>query len=1031
MSLRERVSFLPSSAFNKTVLATLTAITLTACGGDSKDNTSKTRNTAPSINVDPHFTVDEGASVLLNSVITDEDSIKSIQWSQESGPTVKISNANTENMSFIAPEVTKDIELAFTVTAEDNKGSVSHKNVSVTVNDVVPFLISDIQPVFGIAGTEITIKTNLPPTTDDKISLSGKLITPSVHTSNSITFTVPEDAVSGSLFVKGSGGNSNSIWFSVSETGIKAPDETKLLTDDSGSKYVSDYLIVSVLEDDNTLDNATRLSNLVSGTIIGQNKDLAWWQISVSAKDMTELESLASTLKDDSTVDNVVIDTISEQENIDWSQDPDFGSQRDRNNVEKGAALYATQVSLKEEGKAIPFQMAIGVSEEGIDFNLLDFSGHKNSAKNVDTNINIYSKNKDSSLDGEHGSNVVGVIAGQLGDGGTAGLLASVGKNHSGANIRVDQGTGTIAGIFNSTLDMIKSGAQVVNWSWGTHRRIDSDINKDGIISQDEIVDGAVQCDGFYTNNNTINQSKFDAFKKELNKFFTYIEKNYPSVVIVASAGNGATDAGSIDNRIPSSKISNQLIVVGAHTSGGTFPDKISEDNKAASDYPTSCFDTSIITDVKRSFYSNYGERVDISASGTIVGFKNDYTMGTSYATPIVTATVALMQSINPNLSPAEIKDILRSSALPIENKVVTKSSETVFTRSLTKDESETHSGKGARLNVEGAIQAALDSLENTTLVKAPSVAVKIPEDKTEVTKTIEVTIPGDKAVFDKVDVMFVVDVSGSYYDDLDTFKDQATELIEAFSSSGTNVNIGISSFSDFPLSPYGSSDDYAFKLDQPLTNNYDLVKSALDNLLILSGNDYPESQLEAIYQTVQPATGWRSGSLPTLFLATDARFHNSDMDDGYPGSGYDKTISELKTLKARVFGLQSGGVIDDVKKIAEQSGGAAFKLSKDSAEIVENVTAALDSASSNFAITLVPHGDFNKVVSKIVPSSSYSVEGNAITNVNAGDTVSFDVTFSKSSLSDIKEHTIAFRLLVNADDVAVIQEIPVVLEIN
>jgi len=65
---------------------------------------------------------------------------------------------------------------------------------------------------------------------------------------------------------------------------------------------------------------------------------------------------------------------------------------------------------------------------------------------------------------------------------------------------------------------------------------------------------------------------------------------------------------------------------------------------------------------------SNYGSCVDISAPGssiysTIPTNDHDYKSGTSMATPFVSAAAAILKSINPNLTPQEIKRIIKETA--------------------------------------------------------------------------------------------------------------------------------------------------------------------------------------------------------------------------------------------------------------------------------------------------------------------------------------------------------------------------------
>ncbi|WP_194842541.1 S8 family serine peptidase [Endozoicomonas sp. OPT23] len=893
-------------------------------------------------------------------------------------------------------------------------------------------------PANAQVGDTVTLKAadSIPNSTS--LTLSGTVITPTEISNNQVTFVVPENAKSGPLSLKTDKTTSNTLLFSVSDLGVRAPKQNKIVADEEGNKVVIDYVLAVLSPAKDSKTEADRVAGLIDGSVIGRIALLNGWQIKVNADDLESLQAQIKTLEADTSVDFVVIDTEVSNDAIDWSTDAQFGQQRDRNRVTEGAELYASKVSpTLADDKILPFFMTIGASESGVDFNSADFDGYLNSDASTG-NITIYAPHKAS----VHGTNVTGLIAAELGDSGNAGLLSALSDYHGGANISVTQGTSSyFSGIFSllsSAEKQLEAGASVLNWSWGIHKQ------------------GINQCDGNSVTDNVYPAFLFDVYKRVIERFFIKLESKYPRTVVVASAGNGRTSIES-NSRLPSGYDSPQMIVVSAHTSGGTLSsDSENTDDRQAT---SSCFDAAISTDVKRASYSNFGRKVDLAAAGSISGY-NGVKQGTSYATPLVSATIALMQSVNPNLTPAVIKSLLRSSALPVENKVVLESGESVFTRPLSDSESSANSGKGARLNVEGAVQAAIDNLGSETLSKGDPVIVAIPAGTDQITQTVNITIPGKSEVFDKVDIMFTVDVSGSYSDDIETFRDKANSLVEAFSNSGTNVSMGITSFSDFPQAPYGagpyvpgepeeseeppeagpsiveslseSSYDYEFRLDLPLTSDSSQVSDTLDALTIKNGNDFPESQLEALYQTALPATGWRLGALPVIFLATDAEFHDSDIDSKYPGTGRSKVVTTLKNKGIRVFGLQAGGDINDVLSITSDTGGQSFKLSRNSAEIIDAVTAALDSTTKNLSVTLEPYGDFARVIHSIVPTdSSSSPNGSAIKNVNPGDNISFDVTFNKGIFNDSRTHKLSFRLRVQADGVATIQEIPVVLQIN
>ncbi len=69
-----------------------------------------------------------------------------------------------------------------------------------------------------------------------------------------------------------------------------------------------------------------------------------------------------------------------------------------------------------------------------------------------------------------------------------------------------------------------------------------------------------------------------------------------------------------------------------------------------------------------RASYSNYGDYIDVAAPGTNIpstftGSQYTSLSGTSMASPHVAALAALVRSVNPGLTPAEVMDLLRQTA--------------------------------------------------------------------------------------------------------------------------------------------------------------------------------------------------------------------------------------------------------------------------------------------------------------------------------------------------------------------------------
>lgn len=96
-------------------------------------------NQAPTANAGTDRSVREGQTVNLSATGADSDgSIASYSWQQESGANVAITNADTSDASFVAPDVAACEDLVFRVTVTDDDGATGSDTVTVAVSDPAP-----------------------------------------------------------------------------------------------------------------------------------------------------------------------------------------------------------------------------------------------------------------------------------------------------------------------------------------------------------------------------------------------------------------------------------------------------------------------------------------------------------------------------------------------------------------------------------------------------------------------------------------------------------------------------------------------------------------------------------------------------------------------------------------------------------------------------------------------------------------------------------------------------------------------------
>ncbi len=154
---------------------------------------------------------------------------------------------------------------------------------------------------------------------------------------------------------------------------------------------------------------------------------------------------------------------------------------------------------------------------------------------------------------------------------------------------------------------------------------------------------------------------------------------NPAKVANLSLGGSGACDS-TWQNGINAVNAAGMVVVVAAGNSN----------SDASGFHPASCNNVITVAATNRSgsraYYSNYGSTVEISAPGGAQSFSNDpngilstlntgttvpvgdtyiYYQGTSMATPHVTGVVSLMFSLNPNLTPARVLQVLQATARP------------------------------------------------------------------------------------------------------------------------------------------------------------------------------------------------------------------------------------------------------------------------------------------------------------------------------------------------------------------------------
>ncbi len=237
---------------------------------------------------------------------------------------------------------------------------------------------------------------------------------------------------------------------------------------------------------------------------------------------------------------------------------------------------------------------------------------------------------------------------------------------------------------------------------------------------------------------------------------------------------------------------------------------------------------------------------------------------------------------------------------------------------------------------------------------------------------TITVTLPSTSP---KGDVVFVFDASGSMGYQLATLKANAAGIMADVRSSVPDTNFGVGSFVDYPnyycsadgyCDTYGAGDDYAWRLDQDLTNSMPAVQGGLNTIEILNGWDWPQDYARALYEAKESFT-WRADAKKIVVIFGDAWPHSwpngasiglTQTSGGDPGRDevmgtaddldFVTVVESLADNNIIVIAVDCtgyGDALTSFQYMADETGGTRFDY--DSTSIAEDIVEKINAATS------------------------------------------------------------------------------------
>ncbi len=394
------------------------------------------------------------------------------------------------------------------------------------------------------------------------------------------------------------------------EEGIIPPiDTTKIIGTPDGRKVISNQLNIWITNDsipiENFADDFKKKYPNDNYKIVYFNKAMKRVRIKFPEK---EKKNLKESLKKQFPKYNIIIfDEEIMRQNFTPS-DPGFSDRNKSWTYEIIRAYAAWDIN---KGKP---EIIVAIIDDGFDLNHPEFAGKIVNPFNVPMNNRSPNTGRTNML---HGTHVAGTAIGNMSN---SSGVSGVAPGCSFMPVQVGDPLGNMSttAIIDAVLYCISNGADVVNMSLGMPAPPGLSDTKQS--TQKDLI-----------------EHTYKEQEKLWNELFEIADEN--DVTIVLAGGND-----------------NVLIGIGAM---GRTPFTI---NVSAVD-----------SNVQKAIFSNYGDFSTVSAPGvqiysSIPNNKYAFLDGTSMAAPVVTGAVALLKSINPELTTSEIKEILKKTGIIVNS---------------------------------------------------------------------------------------------------------------------------------------------------------------------------------------------------------------------------------------------------------------------------------------------------------------------------------------------------------------------------
>ncbi len=195
---------------------------------------------------------------------------------------------------------------------------------------------------------------------------------------------------------------------------------------------------------------------------------------------------------------------------------------------------------------------------------------------------------------------------------------------------------------------------------------------------------------------------------------------------------------------------------------------------------------------------------------------------------------------------------------------------------------------------------------------------------------------PGTSA---SIDLVFVIDTTGSMGADIAAVKQSANTIIDRLSEGTQSYRVALVDYRDFPERTLEPS-DYPSKLDLDFSSDPDEIRSAINALTLGSGGDPPEAMWSGLMEAL--ALDWRPGVKKVILQFGDAPPLNPEPVTGWVTG--DIVMESLRVDPVVVYAIDTGWTGDEIREVAEATGGETL-VATTPTQVADRIQEFLDRA--------------------------------------------------------------------------------------